>query len=74
MDPPPTRAPPLPQLGVVSFPVGKLFQNGKPAGSYLGGPTAVEIAQDLAPSQVDATCQARHVLSLGGRTLYSSLY
>lgn len=35
------------QLGVVSFPVGKLYHNGRLLGSYLKGPTAPEIAEEL---------------------------
>jgi hypothetical protein len=32
---------------VVSFPTGKLYNHGRLLGSYLKGPTAPEIAQEL---------------------------
>lgn len=35
------------QLGVVSFPIGKMYHDGRLLGSYLKGPTAAEIAQEL---------------------------
>lgn len=43
----PVRLLPCSQLGVVSFPVGQLYSYGKLLGTYLGGPTAPEIAQEM---------------------------
>jgi len=43
----PQNAPLLRELGVVSFPIGKMYHDGRLLGSYLKGPTAAEIAQEL---------------------------
>lgn len=43
----PQTAPLLEQLGVVSFPVGKLYSHGRFLSSYQGGISAPEIAQEL---------------------------
>ena len=37
----------LRDLGISSFPVGKLFSYGAPLGTYVSGPSAPEVAQEL---------------------------